>query len=233
MDLTIVENCLSYSLSQDLCNSCKNGFYISSDSLSCFPNPNGIVGCISYVDLTTCSFCRDTHYLSSNTCVELTQPVVADCSAYSGDGICSACNTGFSFNAGVCEANVATGCVTWADKDNCATCLPNEILDSGSCTSTSISSCSITSGSVGSETCLACDSGSFLDNNTCTSSSTTITDCVTYSADGVCGMCIAGKVTSGDGATCENINNNVFGPNCSVGSSNSCLLYTSPSPRDS
>ena len=221
MDLTIVENCLSYSLSQDLCNSCKNGFYISSDSLSCFPNPNGIVGCISYVDLTTCSFCRDTHYLSSNTCVELTQPVVADCSAYSGDGICSACNTGFSFNAGVCEANVATGCVTWADKDNCATCLPNEILDSGSCTSTSISSCSITSGSVGSETCLACDSGSFLDNNTCTSSSTTITDCVTYSADGVCGMCIAGKVTSGDGATCENINNNVFGPNCSVGSSNS------------
>ena len=219
-ELTIVEGCMTYESASDKCKTCKSGFYKSNDSLSCFPNPNGILGCTSYSDLTNCSACKKEFYLSSNTCVELTQPAKDNCAAYSGDGICSACDATYSLDNGECVSNVATGCVTWADKDNCATCLANQVLNNGACENTQISGCAVTSGTAGSETCLVCDSDKFLKDNTCTASSTSITDCVMYSADGVCGKCNTGKVVSGDGSACIDMNSSIFGPHCNIGSSN-------------
>ena len=82
--LTVVENCNTYELTMDKCATCKTGFYKSADGLSCFPNPNGILGCTTYSDLTTCTACRSTHYLTNNVCTEMTAATVT-CLLYTSD----------------------------------------------------------------------------------------------------------------------------------------------------
>ena len=221
-ELTVIENCSVYMTTQDMCSSCSQGFYKSADSKSCIPNPDGIFDCTRYSDMNTCAACKPTHYLLANECKLLTQTAVTNCLEYSGDGICAVCEATHSLEGTACETNVATGCLTWANKDACATCPPNALLNAGACTATAITGCAVTSGSVGSEVCVTCDADKFLStaDNTCTVTSTTITGCVMYSGDGVCGKCGSGLIVSADGSACNSINKSVFGENCSTGSTN-------------
>ena len=228
-ELTVVENCMTYEEEANQCKICKTGFYKSTDSLACFPNPNGILGCTTYSDLTTCTACRKTHFLENNTCKELTQTAIDFCATYSGDGTCATCDAGYSLDGAACAANVETSCLTWTDKDTCATCNLNEILESGKCVATAITGCAQTSGAVGSETCLKCSGTTYLDANECKTSATTVPDCVEYSGDGICKMCSTDKVVSSDGSACVTLDKGVFGPNCASGSTNStpiCAMCT-------
>ena len=232
-DLTTIDNCNVYASNLDQCSACNSGYYKSVDSQNCFTNPNGIQNCAKYSDLTNCEMCDPTHYLSSNKCLEVTVAnIKAKCSAYSGDGICSHCEANYSLttNDPPCESNVATGCLTWKDKDNCETCLPNQLLTGAPalCKNTSLSGCAVTSGSDGSEKCLACIQTSFLKDGECTVSTKTITDCLVYSAEGICSKC-NNKIVSSDGSACNDLVASKFGENCADGSLHSspkCVLCT-------
>ena len=219
---TMIANCAIYSITDDICSLCKTGFYRSPDNKSCFVNPNGIMHCARYTNLTTCEACNNTHYLSENRCLifDPATETVVNCSEYIGVKICAKCTTGFIALDNNCLAHVATGCLTWTDKDTCETCPIDKVLSDTTpkhCESTTILGCLHVTGTKGSETCVQCNSSTFLKDNKCESLTAIVTECLSYSSDGICAQCPATKALAADGKTCTVINAATLGQHCTLG----------------
>ena len=219
---TSITNCALYSLTDDICSLCKTGFYRSPDNKSCFVNPNGILHCARYTNLTTCEACNNTHYLSENRCTlfDPATETIVNCLEYIGVKICSKCTTGFIALDNICLAHVATGCLTWTDKDTCETCPIDKVLSDTTpkhCESTTILGCVHVTGTKGSETCVQCNSTTFLKDNKCESVSVAVTECLRYTSNGICAQCPDAKALSADGKTCVIIDAATLGPHCTLG----------------
>jgi hypothetical protein len=181
----------------------------------------------------TCLQCSTTSYLNGEICTPLTVEPVSDCLAYSGDGICQKCINGKILEVNACVDYTVTGCLTYQDKDNCASCLPNQLLDGSpqTCINTEIADCAETSGTVGNELCLKCSAGSYLTpENTCEASSITIPDCVEYLGDGICKICAMNLAVDVDAKSCIPLDSKVFGEGCVNGTLNSTPFCTFCSP---
>ena len=220
--VTTVPFCASYSLNADTCGTCKTGYYKSASATTCIVNPDGIPGCVRYSNLTTCDACKSTHYLNENKCVlfDAATETVVNCKEYSGVKICSACEALYSVDTNSCQANAATGCAIWADKDNCSTCPANSVLAANApknCSVTTISGCDVVTGTVGSETCTQCSSTTFLKENKCEALTKSVVGCLVYASDGICSRCPDSQALSADGKACAAINNSLLGAMCTRG----------------
>lgn len=64
----IVDRCLIYSDTADLCSECENDYYLNANKTICNPNPVGIVGCSLFSEEDVCILCRPGFYLLNNVC---------------------------------------------------------------------------------------------------------------------------------------------------------------------
>ncbi len=67
----MLTQCNLYSINEDKCIDCKNGFYLNEEGTQCLTNPTGIYGCIGYIDSNLCSLCGANKYLQDNKCLEI------------------------------------------------------------------------------------------------------------------------------------------------------------------
>ena len=210
---TNIPRCAVRKPTLDECQTCDDTSYLSSDAKSCILKPSGIFGCSTYSNATTCTACKPGQYLANNACVGVTT-VISGCATYSSATVCSSCNPGNALSNNTCVAATALNCTTYNSPSACATCPAGHVLS----TSNSVTSCTplaktgcATIDANPPNNCLTCNTGYYLINGTC-NSATTIGRCAVYATATTCSRCELGYALSIDKA---------------------CLLYTSPSPRDS
>lgn len=80
---TYLDNrCLKYTVDDDKCAVCAFGTYLDATSSKCKDSPNGALNCRTYSKGPICIECEGDYYLSNNSCIAVTTPVV-NCRRYS------------------------------------------------------------------------------------------------------------------------------------------------------
>lgn len=85
------KNCSTFSVTTDLCSTCSQGTYLSTDSKTCIPFPIQNKNCVAFNDLE-CMKCQNTTtpvYLSQGACIAVpTANLVTNCAFYSNSSTC-------------------------------------------------------------------------------------------------------------------------------------------------
>ena len=167
-----IENCEEYKSDKDECQTCAEGFVLTSDGLVCLTE---IAGCGEYKASTKnttsleCLECGDTFYLKDNLCE---QGTVENCLVYlTGTETCSRCQTGFVLTEEGCSPRSVQiqRCALYNTtiEDECETCEESSLKFKveNSCKGvTSISNCSSYDTS---DVCTSCEDGFKLEDNSC------------------------------------------------------------------
>ena len=171
-----IEKCIEYSLIEDMCVKCEEGFILSGDGLACLTR---IEKCNSYHESSVmssqifCKQCINKYRLDklNNQC-EIGQ--VENCLTYDDKG-CYICENGYFLNdSGLCEAHdflLTSVCGKWSNivKNKCDECPINHIIVSqlNDCRilKNPIENCK-TYNNIATE-CIECEAGYHLDNNVC------------------------------------------------------------------
>ncbi|MCP5015161.1 MAG: hypothetical protein GY938_07735 [Ketobacter sp.] len=114
-------NCTAFVEDADKCADCENNTYLDDADKKCTNYPSGILGCEIFSNMTTCAKCKPNFYLDNNVCIKI-DPLLTNCVYYADATTCSQCSSTWIVEAGVCVKANATGCLTWADVNHCATC---------------------------------------------------------------------------------------------------------------
>lgn len=96
-------------MGEDLCTECSRGFFLESNGKQCTAYPNGIVGCMTYSNETTCTYCKADRYLEDNKCPEVTEKIDG-CMYYENATTCKHCETNKLLVGNVCSAKEVDFC---------------------------------------------------------------------------------------------------------------------------
>jgi len=210
--------CISFSLTSDICTACASGSFLSLDGINCINFPNGIFQCRLYTAASTCTQCNAGYYLSNNACIQST--LINNCFTYSANYTCSACNSGFFLqNSTSCITATATNCLTYTSATVCATCASNFGLQTSngvtSCVAINVANC-VNATTVAPFTCLTCIQGFFPNaNGVCTTVSQTIANCLIYDTATTCSRCSANSVLNVARTICNTTGFSAYvDPNC-------------------
>lgn len=224
-------NCASYVSNQDKCASCASGYFLNTAMTACVAFPIGVTNCVLFNTPTNCTQCASGYFVSSGNCVASTT-TVTNCLIYSANNTCSACNAGYYLaSSSSCVSATATNCLTYASATACATCAFGYALTTSnsitSCNQITVANCAILSSS-NQNNCGVCNTGYYLNTaGVCTAVTTTITNCLYYSAVDKCANCTAGYTLAADQTTCSNTYSNVVDANCA----NSFMLNSAACAR--
>ena len=216
-ELATVDNCEEYKKNFNECKVCNDGYFLENNI--CMKNPSGITNCVHYFSNTSCVKCKVPYFLNGNECI-MSSILILNCIFYTHDKSCGKCSENkFLVGNNCLEPNNNT-CKTWANRDNCATCPDNFVLDtSGSqvqCKSSGISNCLLVaykpSNSSNKYQCTKCRSGHYLKDNSC-KSTTSIDECLIYESQTVCGQCKDNFLLSEDQLKCTK-GLDAFGTGC-------------------
>ena len=230
VDVTLVDNCEKYKDFFDECEMCKLGYFLEDQK--CVANPSGVTYCVEYLNDFACARCEVPYYVKENQCLK-SDTLIPKCSYYSYNGSCSQCEPGFFLEANSCVETTNKTCLTYLNKDNCASCGENKVLDpTGSqirCVDSGVENCIkaeyVADGAaVNPETtpappktyyqCTLCKSGYYISFNSCVEVSS-IPNCSYYKSDTLCLECASGFTLSADEKTCNE--NSGLGSGCDVG----------------
>ena len=204
--VTPVVSCAKYFDDKNHCEECMASFYLKDGA--CLPNPTGVPNCEVYIDDQKCILCEPGFYLLNNIC-EVPENQL-NCSRYSSNVHCAVCSPTFVLNTAYhCETILENSCATNKDTNNCATCGYNEVLITNTvgnqvCEDSKINNCAEPASTAAGNICNQCEQGYFKgNNNDCISPTTTVPNCLGYSADGVCSKCEGNFLLSKDGNKCS------------------------------
>ena len=65
------DECVEYTVDQDQCEKCQEGYFVSSDSKSCIAYPQGLHGCLIYQSKTVCAKCESKFVLRDEKCIQV------------------------------------------------------------------------------------------------------------------------------------------------------------------
>lgn len=211
-------NCATYVADQDKCASCNAGFFLNVAQNACVAFPIGVPNCVKFSAPTNCTQCAAGYYVSSGNCLASTT-TVTNCAIYSGNNTCANCSSGYYMtNATVCTQATATNCLTYASATACASCAFGWALTTAnaitSCNQISVSNCAMLS-AANQNNCGVCSTNFYLNSaGVCTAVTTTISNCLYYSAADKCANCTAGYTLTADQTACSNTFTNVVDANC-------------------
>lgn len=194
-------NCKNYTTTLDNCSSCIVGFYLSVDQLSCVQNPNGIIGCRIYTNITYCQECDGTrnYYVNNGACLTLSQGyAVTNCWAYSSQSICLKCMPQYTYVNGACNKVTIQNCATYQLDNQCTSCAVGYTLISNACYIANIANC-LTYATASS--CAVCVNGYYANNGICFQPAP-IANCVGYAGQSTCQVCATGYILSADATSC-------------------------------
>lgn len=195
-------NCKDYNISLDQCQKCIVGFYLSTDFLTCIQNPNGIIGCRVYTNVTFCQECDGTRnfYMTNGQCMTLTQAyIVTNCFAYSSQSICVKCNAGYSFTNGNCIKLTIQNCAVYGIGNVCLSCSAGYTLISNACYIVDIANCLNYATPT---SCSACNGKYYVNSGRCFQPSE-IDGCDKYVSQYTCQSCSSNRILASDGSTCQ------------------------------
>ena len=182
--------CTTYSVNSDECTACGSNSYLFNSNKECKDYPKGILGCSTYSDASTCTACKAKRYLNENAC-PLADPEIDNCSLYSSKTVCASCASNYVLVGNECKSANAQNCVTYQSVDACATCGPDDGLETASgvtsCVNKTKTGCAVVNDDAP-YNCDLCNSGFYLDAGEC-KNPTTITNCLTYAGKETCEVC--------------------------------------------
>ena len=206
-ELSSVKHCVKYSLYEDKCLECDEGFYKKPDVNECWANPDGIANCVEYKREGMCWRCDSTTYLDTahNQCKPVILPV-DNCERYFDTTSCKQCKPEFVLEGNQCKQITALNCDRPQTATRCLTCIENHLLhyESGECTPSGIDQCKTAVTTIKGPSCSQCQPGYLLskDQMQCETPKNTIGQCLDYMAEGICQTCIEGYVTAIDRKSC-------------------------------
>ena len=132
-------SCSVYEAYLNLCKTCQNGYFLSTDKKVCTANPVGIIGCRTYTNISTCTACDANKYLNNNLCPDVKEAdKTENCMYYSDATTCEKCNESFFLapysgtdnkRKNECKAMTAANCKTTEAFNKCTDCLNGYVLD--------------------------------------------------------------------------------------------------------
>ncbi len=249
---TTIPNCATYVNNQWSfttpgvlqCATCVNGFFLSSDNLSC--SPGLVSNCIQYIQgqSSQCSACATGFVLMTLNTVWYCYPVPAslNCALLQDTSSTSGANFG-TISCATCSANSVTvyGARNWAALGLATQaqtlCMPFTPISN--CLNYSQSNPIIKANTF---SCTQCNSGFWFSatNNTCVARINMPAQCTNYSlTSDACTLCASGSFLSTDGRNCVAFPNGIFQcaiysaattcTQCNAGyylSSNTCIVST-------
>lgn len=194
-----IVNCAVYA-SLTTCGQCDSGFHLNATE-ACIAD-TVIDNCLTYnqsAKSTTCVACTPNFYRVNNGCVSRTNSNIINCATYSTTAdICITCSGSnkLTNDSLACLAPVEN-CVSYATSNattinlQCAACDNTYYLNPATnvCTAGTVPSCQQYQTS--SNVCTRCVDGFYLSGTGCVRRTTTIADCLTYTAtaDDSCALC--------------------------------------------
>lgn len=198
-------NCKAYSMVNDFCIECENGFYLSNEK-ECINYPRGIYGCIDYKDENTCTNCDKHMYLTGTTCNAVVTRIT-NCAYYKDDKTCSRCEFNFFLKDNTCVKAKALNCSTYSRIDRCATCAPGfglqQVPETGvvDCLFIPHLNCR-RSEHIYPFNCIECDTLFFNEHGICLAVEQSISNCDLYNSPTSCIRCQEGFILALDGKRC-------------------------------
>ena len=201
------KKCTAYHSTKDECTACGSNSYLFNSNKECKDYPTGIPGCSTYSDANTCITCKAKRYLKENAC-PLADPEIENCSVYSSNTVCSLCQPTYILRNNECKKANALNCATYRSIDACATCGPEDGLETldnvTSCVNKIKPDCDRVNDN-SPYNCELCKDGFYLDNGEC-KNPTIITNCTAYDSSETCAVCDKGYALSIDKKSCSNEN---------------------------
>ena len=112
------------SITSQLCDECSTGYHLSEDSSSCDQDPDGIPGCIYYLEDLVCIECAENHYLENNECKSVPEGNrVENCFNYSNIEDCWKCADTFVLINNKCVTPIVENCSVYISPTMCETCV--------------------------------------------------------------------------------------------------------------
>ena len=203
-----IQNCVSYSTTNNYCISCDDGFYLTNTQ-ECEQFPSGIYGCINYKDSATCAKCEEYMYLNGNTCVRIeVQNRLSNCKYFENLTQCLKCEMNYYLNEiGECELAKAQNCESYKSITECASCPENfgfyEDLNTGymNCLYKSTPNCDLSDDHFPFP-CLKCNKFFYSDEGKCLSNEKFIPACDEYETSDTCSKCENEYILSYDHKKC-------------------------------
>lgn len=198
-------NCKNYSMVNDFCAECEDGFYLSNEK-ECINFPRGIYGCIDYISEDSCAACDKRMFLSGSSCTAVTN-LIHNCAYYRDANTCSRCEFNFFLKDNACVKAVALNCQTYDRIDRCGSCLDGFGLIQAP--QTGVVDCifipNLNCGQselVYPFNCLRCSSLFYNERGRCLAVDQAIANCDIYGSPVTCMKCQEGFVLSLDGKRC-------------------------------
>ena len=212
-------DCQIYEKSQNLCSTCNDGYFLSADGKECIIFPQGVKGCIEYLNSDTCTLCGSENFLNKGVCTDIaTNDKITHCLYYSDLNTCLTCNNDYILEEGICVRINVTNCLKVANKNECESCLPGFrlILEHGitNCKSLNKPDC-VTFNQRGSNACLQCKKNFYINvDGDCVSVPVLniIENCLVNETIDTCKSCSNRTALSFDKKSCEDAS--VFDSNC-------------------
>ena len=191
-----INNCLTYSIKNDICSQCIVGYFLSANNAQCIQNPNGIQGCRIYFEsINNCQECDGTalYYPRNGKCITLgsTATVVDNCYTYSNVTACISCKPGYVLQENKCELNPISNCQIPGFNGVCTQCNDGYWFIGKSCQLVDEKSCIVFDTP---QKCSQCANGYFVNNGKCTSNNDAIPNCKTYGNAKSCLVCNDGMI---------------------------------------
>ena len=214
-------NCVSYSLDEDSCTACNDGYFLGDNGLSCLAYPTGIPNCLEYGIGMQCVSCELDYYLIDQTCQKLTDAQKIDNCDQHDEEVCLRCKEGFIRIDGSCIQTYAKNCLTYESVNACASCaagngfkLEGILLN---CVAKNVPNC-LDSDNYEPYTCYECSNGFFLQDGSCVSVANKIEGCEAYTSADKCSKCVTGSALSQDNSLCLKTADviSLLDPNCSA-----------------
>lgn len=198
-----IQNCQANSITADICATCGNGFFLTSDSRSCLAV---ISNCAQYSSSTfqttvlQCSLCNNGFYLTSaGTTTVCVAGTIQNCLTYTiNSNTCTVCNNGWFLSANLCVAHIVIqNCLTYDPlrANFCSVCnsgFYNFALTTVCVQTTIRSGCA--SYSVDGNSCSTCLPGFFLASGNCNLIPSAFANCNLFSVQ--CTLCNAGYMVN-------------------------------------
>ena len=203
---SFIDQCSSFEITADLCVTCGDGYFISSDRKSCLAYPTGIQGCRIYISDTLCGQCKGGFYLDKGRCkeVDVTKQVTF-CEDYSETQACRKCRENFLLINGRCEVVTILGCAEYQDQNNCKICQDTYglKLEDGRavCFPKEVPFCALSEDFYPFR-CLICQNKYYPKHGICTRITQNIDYCLIYDSATTCRFCDSSSTLSYDFKSC-------------------------------
>ena len=211
--------CKTFDDFSDICIECEDKFFLSKDMKDCIRFPEGVAGCVEFIEGDVCVGCEKGSFLEGEKCIGIEEiDKIKNCLKYSNSSACSECESGFFLENNNCVVINVSNCLTVKDRDNCKICLPGHRLivfnEKTNCQSYTKPNC-ITYEQSETNKCLLCKQNFFINSEgNCTPVSKIIKNCSINDKEDTCLKCSSKFALSKNKKFCEYASN--FDKNCSV-----------------